>query len=152
MKRKIFDDSKSLSVALYVTAVSFTIGLPLQFLFFLQLQVVFAYMASATWVNVSAYGTLICVFLPKFWAIVIKKDSGKEVRSISSVWYISHPERCRSKNKFSQSPELTTETTIDICTVESCRVPINDSLQEAKSVRNAVPKTVSFNDSLDFIW
>ena len=91
VERKIYDDSKALSVALYVTAIAFIAGLLLLAYFLLQLNVILVYVVSATWVNISATGTIICVFLPKFWAVVIKKEAGKEVKSFKSVFYVAHP-------------------------------------------------------------
>jgi len=69
--RKIYDDSRSVATALYITSAAFFIGI----LFSLSNQVVLIYIASTTWVNISSSTTLICVFMPKFYRIIIKKPS-----------------------------------------------------------------------------
>lgn len=85
--RKIFDDTKSLAAAVYITAAAFLIGLPLTVLALFANQIVFLYIASATWVNISSSGTLICVFLPKVFSIMIKKDSGKSYKPARRLYY-----------------------------------------------------------------
>lgn len=85
--RKIYDDSRSLAAAVYVTAVAFLIGLPLTFLFILANQIALSYIVSATWVNVSSSGTLICVFIPKLYKIVIKKETGDSYRRARRLYY-----------------------------------------------------------------
>ncbi len=159
VERKIFDDSKSLSIALYITAISFTLGLPLQFLFLLQFQVVYAFIAGALWVNVSAYSTIVCVFIPKFYAIVIKKDKGRNLRSLKSVFYVAHPE-CRHSPQFRRSPVsgyTEYRTSPDFLTstdILSESVPITDYINCKGSVHalpDNVAKAVSFDDSVDFI-
>lgn len=87
VERKIFDDSRSLALAVYITALAFIVGLPLTFLFLLANRVVLAYIASATWVNVSSWATLLTVFMPKIYKIVIKKDSGYSYRTASKLYY-----------------------------------------------------------------
>lgn len=153
VERKIFDDSKSLSLALYITAISFSVGLPLQFLFLLQFQVVFAFIVGAVWVNIAAWSTIVCVFLPKFYAIVIKKDSGKNLRSLKSVFYVAHPELKRRSpdtefTDYRQSPDFTMNTS-------TSPVPITDSIDFSDGLVHALPssvaKAVSFDDSVDFI-
>ena len=91
VQRKIFDDSKSLSLALYISALCFIIGLPVQFLFQLQYKVVFAYVVNVIWVNISANATIGCVFLPKFYAIIIKKDSGRLLHTARSFFVAQDP-------------------------------------------------------------
>ncbi len=148
VERKIFDDSRSLSLALYVTAISFSLGLPLQFLFLLQFQVVFAFIAGAAWVNISAYSTIVCVFLPKFYAIVIKKDSGKNLRSLKSVFYVAHPEMSQSPDCSNGrlSPEYNTMAT-------DFNGPITDGINfgSIRALPDSVAKSVSFEDTVDFI-
>lgn len=92
VERKIYNDSRSLAVALYVAAIAFIVGLPLQILFALRFQINLAYATSATWVNISSSGTNICVFLPKFWRIVIKKQTGVEYKSAKSVFHVEYPD------------------------------------------------------------
>lgn len=87
VERKIFDDSKSLSVAVYITAVAFVLGLTLTLLFLLADQVLLSYIASSTWVNIVSSGTLVCVFLPKVYRIVIKKDTGDSYRAAGRLYY-----------------------------------------------------------------
>ena len=73
--RKIYDDSCSLAVAISITAVSYVVGV-----FVLSvLSSVYSdleYIGLVIFVNVSVSGTLICVFIPKCYKIVVKKDSG----------------------------------------------------------------------------
>ena len=75
INRKIFDDSRSLIAAVYISGLSFIIGLLLILLFQIGRQKVLAFLANAGWVNLSSSGTLICVFLPKVYRIMIKKDT-----------------------------------------------------------------------------
>lgn len=86
-ERKIFDDSRSLAVAVYITASAFVIGLPLTLLFLLANKVVLAYIVSAGWVNVSSWATQLTVFMPKFYKIVIKKDDGKSYNRARRLYY-----------------------------------------------------------------
>ena len=76
IRRKIFDDSRSLATAVYITSVAFVVGLPVSILFLLAGKQWLSYIASALWVNISSSGTLICIFLPKFYKIRIRMDSG----------------------------------------------------------------------------
>ena len=73
--RKMYDDSCSLAVAISITAVSYVVGV-----FVLSvLSSVYSdleYIGLVIFVNVSVSGTLICVFIPKCYKIVVKKDSG----------------------------------------------------------------------------
>ncbi len=85
--RKIFDDTKSLALALYITAIAFLIGVPLTILFLLANSVVFSYVASSVWVNISSSGTLVCVFMPKVYHIMVKKESGRKYRAAGRLYY-----------------------------------------------------------------
>jgi gamma-aminobutyric acid type B receptor len=87
IERKIFDDSRSLAVAVYTTALAFIIGLPLTLLFLLADQIILAYIVSAAWVNVSSWATQLTVFMPKFYKIVIKKDDGNSYRRARKLYY-----------------------------------------------------------------
>ena len=90
VKRKIFDDSKSLATAVYLVSSAFVVGLPATLLLLLAGQPLFSFLVSALWVNISSSGTLICIFLPKFYKIKIKKDSGKNYKTGKSVYYYSN--------------------------------------------------------------
>lgn len=87
IERKIYDDSRSLAWAVYITAISFLVGLPLTFLFLLANRVVLAYIASAAWVNVSSWATQLTVFMPKFYKIVVKKDDGNSYKRARRLYY-----------------------------------------------------------------
>lgn len=87
IQRKIYDDSRSLAVAVYITASAFIIGLPLTLLFLLANRVVLAYIVSAAWVNVSSWATQLTVFMPKFYKIVIKKDDGNSYGRARRLYY-----------------------------------------------------------------
>ena len=91
-QKKYFNDSKSLAGALYTTALSFIFGVMLQLLFTFQQEIVLAYVASATWVNISSSGTLISVFIPKWYKICIKHEKGKKYKTARSIFYMQHPE------------------------------------------------------------
>lgn len=91
VQRKIFDDSKSLSLAIYISAFCFIVGLPVQFIFQLSFRVVIAFVVNVIWVNTSANATVSCVFLPKFYSIVVKKRSGREVHTAKSVFLAQNP-------------------------------------------------------------
>ena len=84
--RKIYDDSKSLALANYITALAFVLGLPLTFLFLNASQVVLAYIVSAIWVNISSWGTLIIIFMPKVYRI-LTKDSGNSYKKAGRLYY-----------------------------------------------------------------
>lgn len=94
-QKKYFNDSKSLAGALYTTALSFILGVFLQLLFTFQQEIVVAYVASATWVNISSSGTLISVFIPKLYKICIKHEKGKKYNTAQSIFYFQHPEVSR---------------------------------------------------------
>lgn len=87
LERKIFDDSRALAVAVYVTSGAFVVGLTLTLLFIMASEVVLSYMVSVIWVNISSSGTLICVFIPKVYNIMIKKDSGSKYKTARSLYY-----------------------------------------------------------------
>lgn len=91
VQRKIYDDSRSLSLAIYISAFCFIVGLPVQFIFQLSFRVVIAFIVNVIWVNISANATISCVFLPKFHAIIIKKSSGREVHTAKSVFLAQNP-------------------------------------------------------------
>ena len=91
-QKKYFNDSKSLAGALYTTALSFILGVLLQLFFIFQQEIVLAYVASATWVNISSSGTLISVFIPKLYKICIKHEKGKKYKTARSIFYSQHPD------------------------------------------------------------
>ena len=86
-ERKIFDDSRSLAAAVYISAVSFVVGLGLTILFLRTGRPVLSYTVSSIWVNISSSATLICIFIPKTYRIVIKKDSGSRYRKARRLYY-----------------------------------------------------------------
>lgn len=104
VERKIFDDSRSLSLAVYITAIAFLVGLPLTFLFLLANRVLLAYIASATWVNVSSWATQLTVFLPKFYRIVVKKDDGSSYKRARKLYYGREFSIARFNYSYSQPP------------------------------------------------
>ena len=116
--RRIYDDSRSLAAAVYITAGAFIVGLPLTFLFLEANQVVLSYIISAAWVNVSSSGTLICIFLPKFYQIVIKKDSGRSYRKARRLYYQSS----MTTTYRSQSTDRTLSPDLDAMMVQSIPV------------------------------
>ena len=89
-RRKIFDDSRSLANCLYLTSGAFVLGLPLTLLFQAAGFPILSYLVSVLWVNVSSSGTLICIFLPKFYKIVVKKDSGRDYKSAKSLYMMKY--------------------------------------------------------------
>ena len=94
-KKKYFNDATSLATALYVTALSFFIGVPIQLIFTFQRRITISYIAAATWVNIASSGTLIGVFMPKVYAICVKHDKGKKYKTEKSIFYLQHPEVSR---------------------------------------------------------
>lgn len=95
-KKKIFDDSRSLAAALYITALSFIIGVLFQLLFTFQQRITLAYISSAVWVNIASSGTLTSVFMPKVYRIIVKHGRGKKYQTPRSIFYLQHPEFQRS--------------------------------------------------------
>lgn len=110
IRRKIFDDSRSLAAAVYTTSLAFMIGLPLTILFLLAGQALLSYLVSSLWVNISSSGTLICIFLPKFYKIVIKKDSGKMYKTARSLYFMKSYSRSEFVTNGSMSPPPNTES------------------------------------------
>ena len=94
-QKKYYNDSKSLAGALYTTALSFILGVFIQLFFTFQQEITFAYVASATWVNISSSGTLISVFIPKVYRICVKHEKGKKYKTAQSIFYLQHPEVAR---------------------------------------------------------
>ena len=94
-KKKYFNDSRSLASALYITALSFFIGVPVQLLLTFRQQITLSYIVGAAWVNIASYGTLIGVFIPKLYAICIKKEKGRKYKTERSIFYLQHPEISR---------------------------------------------------------
>ncbi len=86
-ERKIFDDTRSLAGAAYLSAGAFIIGLSLTLLFLISDRVTLSYLVSATWVNIATTGTLMVIFLPKIYRITIKKDSGTQYRRARRLYY-----------------------------------------------------------------
>ena len=84
--RKIYDDSRLLAAAITITAVSYAVG---AIIWHLLSDVYFDlyFVGVGISVNVSASGTLICVFIPKFYKIIVKKDSGDSYRKARTLYY-----------------------------------------------------------------
>ena len=101
--KKYFNDSRSLASALYVTALSFSIGVALQLLFTFQGQIMLTYIVGATWVNIASSGTLIGVFMPKVYKIWFKHDRGKGYKTERSIFYLEHPEAYRTAGSITDS-------------------------------------------------
>ena len=110
VERKIFDDTKSMAAAVYITALAFLIGLPVNFLFLLSNQIIPAYIVSVVWVNISSSATLICVFLPKFYRIVMKKDTGESYRRARRLYY--------RENTFSKAQSQSIDLALSTCESE----------------------------------
>ena len=87
IERKIYDDTRSMAVAVYTTAFAFMVGLPLTLLFLFANQVVLVYIVSAGWVNVSSWATQLAIFMPKLYRIVIKKDDGHSYKKARRLYY-----------------------------------------------------------------
>lgn len=104
VKRKIFDDSRSLAAAVYITSTAFIVGLTFTLLFLQAGLPVLSYLVSSLWVNISSSATLICVFLPKLYNIMIKKDSGKNYKTARSLYFGMQ----KSKSEFDVLPPTTT--------------------------------------------
>lgn len=113
--RKIYDDTRSLTVAAYITALGFILGVPLTFLFVSINKVELSYIVGSLWVNISSSGTLICVFIPKFYRIIVKKDTGRNYRSARRLYYqasLSTITKARSQS-FDRALDCTLDRTLD---------------------------------------
>ncbi len=102
VRRKIFDDSRSLAAAVYITAAAFAVGLSTFIVFLFGGFQTLSYLASAVWVNISSSATLICIFLPKFYKIVLKKDTGTGYKSIKSIYMPKYSAAELSKSTYSR--------------------------------------------------
>lgn len=87
IERKIYDDTRSMAVAVYTTALAFMVGLPLTLLFLLSNKVVLVYIVSAGWVNISSWATQLAIFMPKLYKIMIKKDDGNSYKKARKLYY-----------------------------------------------------------------
>ena len=88
IERKIYDDSKFLAIALYVTAIVFMIGLPLQLLLSISFMVTEALLVNTVWVLVSTDVTLIVIYVPKLYQIIYKKVDVRKLMTQKSKFYL----------------------------------------------------------------
>ena len=88
IERKIYDDSKFLAIALYVTAVFFLLGLPLQLLLSVSFRIAEALAVNMTWVNISTDVTLFAIFVPKLYQIIYKKVDVRKLMTQKSKFYL----------------------------------------------------------------
>ena len=88
IERKIYDDSKFLAISLYVTAVVFLIGLPLQLLLSVSFRIAEALAVNMVWVNVSTDVTLFAIFVPKLYQIIYKKVDVRKLMTQKSKFYL----------------------------------------------------------------
>lgn len=88
IERKIYDDSKFLAIALYVTAVVFLIGLPLQVLLSVSFNIGASLAVNMVWVNVSTDVTLFAIYVPKLYQIIYKKVDVRKLMTQKSKFYL----------------------------------------------------------------
>lgn len=88
IERKIYDDSQFLAIALYVTAICFFIGLPLQVLLLISFNPEWSLTVNMVWVNVATDATLSVVYIPKLYQIIYKKCDVRTLMSQKSKFYI----------------------------------------------------------------
>ena len=88
IERKIYDDSKFLAIALYVTAIVFLIGLPLQVLLTITFRIAEALAVNMVWVIVSTDVTLAVIYVPKLYQILYKKVDVKKLMTQKSKFYL----------------------------------------------------------------
>ena len=88
IERKIYDDSKFLALALYMTAVVFFIGLPLQVLLSVSFKIAESLAVNMLWVNISANVTLCAIYIPKLYQIIYKKVDVRKLMTQKSKFYI----------------------------------------------------------------
>jgi len=152
-RRKIFDDSRSLSYSLYLTALAFVIGLPLTLAFQNAGFPLLAYIVSVLWVNISSSGTLICIFLPKFYKIVLKKDSGRDYKSAMSIYFMKPTSSAVDLSRASVSRASLTRisrTDIDAIRGIASNSPSNcSSIQEKRSPPRHVHYQMDSCESLE---
>ena len=144
VRRKIFDDSRSLAAAVYVTSLAFLVGLPLTFLFLFARRPLLSYLVSALWVNISSSGTLIFIFLPKFYKIVVKKDSGKNYKTARSLYLKSDYSSVYMKSDNSKSTSrprksMTTFNDVSQTDLDTIRGTSNSSSDSNSELEGNVP-------------
>ena len=88
IERKIYDDSKFLAIALYVTAIVFFIGLPLQVLLSISFKIAEALLVNMVWVIVSTDVTLTVIYVPKLYQIMYKKVDVRKLMTQKSKFYL----------------------------------------------------------------
>lgn len=87
IERKIYDDSKFLAIALYVTAICFFIGIPLQVLLLVS-RPELSLTINTVWVNIATDVTLSVVYIPKLYQIIYKKCDVRTLMTQKSKFYI----------------------------------------------------------------
>ena len=95
IERKIYDDSKWLAISLYVAAVFFLAGLPLQVLLLLNFHVGVSLLINMFWVNTITDVCIVVVFVPKLYLIVYKKVNVRDMMTQKSKFYIYSQEQQR---------------------------------------------------------
>ena len=88
IERKIYDDSKFLAIALYVTAIVFMVGLPLQVLLSTSFMIAEALAVNMVWVIVSTDVTLVVIYIPKLYQIIYKKVDVRKLMKQKSKFYL----------------------------------------------------------------
>ena len=88
IERKIYDDSKFLAIALYMTAIVFLIGLPLQVLLSVSFNIGGSLAVNMVWVNVSTDVTLLAIYVPKLYQIIYKKVDVRKLMTQKSKFYL----------------------------------------------------------------
>ena len=88
IERKIYDDSKWLALTLYVSAVFFLIGLPVQVVLQVSLMVAEALAVNMIWVNVTTDFCMIAIYTPKLYQIMYKKVDTRILMTQKSKFYL----------------------------------------------------------------
>lgn len=88
IERKIYDDSKFLAIALYVTAIVFLVGLPLQVLLSVSFKIGASLVVNMVWVNMSTDVTLFAIYVPKLYQIIYKKVDVRKLMTQKSKFYL----------------------------------------------------------------
>ena len=88
IERKIYDDSQYLAIALYLSAIVFFVGLPLQVLLSVSFKIAESLFVNMSWVNFSTDVTVIVIYAPKLYQIMYKKVDVRKLMSQKSKFYL----------------------------------------------------------------
>lgn len=88
IERKIYDDSKFLAMVLYVTAIVFLIGFPLQVLLSISFKIAESLAVNMVWVIVSADITMGAIYVPKLYQIIYKKVDVRKLMTQKTKFYL----------------------------------------------------------------